>query len=102
MNRVYLSGNEKKVLRHLSLSLKGMPDRMGTRAFAHACQGLQDMGFFCVSWATGHEVVAVDLTDAGLLYIEQNPRLYNPVNWELALALFAFAFAIFSLIITLL
>lgn len=55
---------------------------MGTRAFAHACQGLQDKGFVCVCWATGHEVVAVDLTDAGLLYIEQNPHLYNPVDWK--------------------
>lgn len=33
-------------------------------------------------WEEGHNIVDVHITDYGISYIEQNPKLSNPVDWK--------------------
>lgn len=87
MERKRLTGNEKKVLRHLAMGIEGLPTGVDTRQYADACQGLKDKGLALVMFSTGHEVYAADITDAGIVYLENNPHLFNPVNWALISAI---------------
>ena len=39
------------------------------------------------AWSTGHLLVSAELTHHGHYYLEQNPRLRNPINWPLVLVI---------------
>lgn len=83
MERIKLTRNEKKVLRHLVADIAGYPSKMDARQYADACQGLMDKELARAMFATGHEVCSAEATNKGVVYLENNPHLFNPVNWAM-------------------
>lgn len=82
MEKVRLSKNEKEVLRNVSLNVAHWPDGMEAGSLSFALSSLERKGFVRVARASGHEPVAAELTDLGIAYLENNPRLENPVDWK--------------------
>lgn len=81
MQRVKLTRNERMVLRLLNAGLD-CPPSFPQHKYIAGCIGLEKIGFAQCMWATGHELVAADITTEGETYLALNPQLRNPINWK--------------------
>lgn len=80
MERIYLTPEEKKVLRELRRGNSCIPSGMDNFSFADAVMALRDKGFIkaVVNYET---VMDVKLTVKGYAYMNSNPGLRNPTDW---------------------
>jgi hypothetical protein len=86
MNNLVLSADEKSVLRFLyenrigdiEVFLDLPPERRSV-----ATRSLKSKGFVIAHFEEGGNVVAARITDAGVAYVDMNPRLDDPIQVEI-------------------
>lgn len=80
MKEIRLSKNEKKVL--LLISTGGdCPDSFPAHIFAGCVRSLEREGLVKGAYVEGGGVEAARLTSDGRVFLAENPKLRNPVNW---------------------
>lgn len=82
MERIKLSKNEKMLLRNVGADLDYWPDDFSDQAITHALSSLENKKLVHVAWSSGMTPVASELTDFGRVYLDNNPKLLNPVQWR--------------------
>lgn len=93
MKRIYLSNEEKKVLRELRRGNDNIPNGMDNFTFADVVTMLTEKQL--VRSAVDYErVSSVQLTAKGHAYLSSNPLLLNPIDWALVAAIAACAAAV--------
>ncbi len=80
MERIHLTKQEKVVLRHAQNSEKP-PRDISPTMYEYCLSTLQEKGLVRFKADYG-EIVSVKITTKGRTYMEQNPRLKNPVDWK--------------------
>lgn len=88
MERIYLTQEEKKILRELRRGNGSIPSGMDNFTFADAVMALRDKGFI-KAVVNYEEVLDMKLTVKGYAYMNANPGLANPVNWTMVAAIAA-------------
>lgn len=80
MERIKLTKTEKQVLRHVEEYGEKQPRDITPTMFQYCLSTLREKGM--VEFKTNYdEVIKARLTIKGVAYIEQNPRLLNPIDW---------------------
>ena len=82
MERVQLSKRAKAVLKSLRGGVVACPESMIQSDFNSGARELQSHGLAVCHEEENRNVEAVRLTDKGKLYLEDNPHLYNPIDWK--------------------
>lgn len=83
MERISLSSNAKAVMFALRAHNIGTcPETMIQSKFNKGARELQSHGLAFCHEEEGGNVEVVHLTDYGKSYLEDNPRLRNPVDWK--------------------
>lgn len=87
MERISLSSNAKAVMFALRAhNTRSCPETMQQHAFNMGALELKLMGLAVIHEEEGGNVESIRLTDYGKCYLEDNPRLRNPINWRLVMA----------------
>ena len=81
MERIKLSKKEKALLRNIASGVSYPPDNMSIEVISCTASFLERRGLIVVVWASGHEFVSARLTKYGIAYLQENPKLNNPINW---------------------
>ena len=76
--RIKLTKQEKLIMKRLPGKPEGMSDAM----FNWSVTNLSRHGFLLVAYSSGGVIVSYELTFKGEAYLESNPQLYNPINWN--------------------
>lgn len=86
MERIRLTKNEKRLLRNIASGASYWPDGMSDASVAACADVLKDKGLIEATFASGHEVVFAEITHKGVMYLQENPHLRNPVDrkWLIA------------------
>ncbi len=79
MQRIKLSKNEKTVLRLLMDGNEAEAVELCNKTYAYV--GLSDYKLVRCALIEGREIEAIKLTWRGQNYVNENPRLRNPINW---------------------
>ena len=82
MERVKLSKQAKTALKSLRGGVVACPESMIQSDFNSGARELQSHGLAVCHEEENRNVEAVRLTDKGKLYLEDNPHLYNPIDWK--------------------
>lgn len=98
MKKIRLSRSEKAALRNIVLDCGYLPDNMSEARFSACVAALESVGLVRTAWAAGHEICAVELTDFGRAYMQENPHLNNPVDWPKIGAIAAAVVAIAAIV----
>ncbi|MDR0865000.1 MAG: hypothetical protein LBO74_08720 [Candidatus Symbiothrix sp.] len=82
MNKISLSGTEKRILKELSISQyeDGMFDDLSRAELYVASNRLKGYGLIIAHYAEGNELVVAHISDEGQVYLKENPLLENPVS----------------------
>ena len=88
MERVKLGKEEKTVLRLLAGGC-GCPDTYPRHVFVSCVDKLEMKGLAKGAWCEGHNPEAACITPRGKAYMAENPRLRNPVDWNMVSATIA-------------
>ncbi len=81
MERIRLTRDEKAVLRLLMRREIG-GEGCNSGEYISAVDSLQTKGLVHASWGEGHELVDARISQKGKIYLTDNPRLRNPVDWK--------------------
>lgn len=92
MRRIYLSRDEKKILRELHRGRTDVPLDMDNWSYQEAVTRLAEIGFVRAR-INYDEVLDIKLLPKGKVYIRSNPHLVNPINWTAVAALGAWVAA---------
>jgi hypothetical protein len=81
MERIYLAKEEKEVFLHVAKYGKKQPRNITPVTFHYCLSTLEEKGLveFRINY---DEVLDAEVTDKGNVYLEQNPKLKNPVDWK--------------------
>lgn len=82
MDRIRLNKDEKAVLRLLQSGVGNCPDTYPRHLFTACVNSLERKGLAKGAWATGREECTAEITNLGIAYLEVNPSLRNPIDWE--------------------
>lgn len=82
MERIKLTKAEKRVLINIALQSDYLPHGYSQELYSACVALLEKKGLVRASWEEGHNIVDVHITDYAISYIEQNPKLSNPVDWK--------------------
>lgn len=86
MERIKLSKTEKDVMGHLYRYGKASLDDFSRFGVEYALHLLERKGFVKVAWIEGGGFEDVRLTNVGMSYVRNNPKLSNPVDWSMVAA----------------
>lgn len=86
MERIKLSKTEKKVMCHLYKYDKESLDDFSRFSVENALHTLECKGFVKVAWIEGGGFDDVRITNVGMSYVRNNPRLSNPIDWSIVAA----------------
>lgn len=86
MERIKLSKDEKKVLRHLQNGWQGYPSNMDSCPYSCVVTSLVAKKLVRARFCEGHIGNAAKLTNYGIAYLTENPHLWNPVDWNVVIA----------------
>lgn len=81
MGIIALSKNEKQVLRMISVGQGACPASYPLHSFNACVRSLENKGLVRGAYHEGGIVADSKLTDIGVIYLAENPRLTNPVDW---------------------
>ena len=84
--RIHLTKREKEVLRLVQFH-EDCPSTYPLHIFSACVDSLERKGLVYAMWASGHELYAVRLSEFGETYLALNPRLSNPINWNLIIGI---------------
>jgi hypothetical protein len=99
MERIRLSKSEKEVIRLLNTGVANVPGNVVRKGYSHTAHSLQDKGLVRCTYLVNGEVWDMRLTQFGKEYLFENPRLYNPINWNLTLAIISVVISIITLLV---
>ena len=85
--RIKLTKQEKLKIKRLQQGIADKPDDMSGTMFQWSVTNLSRHGFLWVAYSSGGVIVSYELTFKGEAYLESNPKLYNPFNWDKRLAI---------------
>ena len=101
MERIKLTKEEKQVFLHVAKYGDKQPKCISPATFHYCLATLQEKGL--VKYKSNYnEILETGLTVKGAMYLEQYPRLRNPIDWEriiLAIASVSLTLAIVALLI---
>jgi len=80
--RIKLTKQEKLIMKRLQQGVTDKPEDMSYAMFSWSVTSLSRRGFLWVAYSSGGIVVSCELTFKGEAYLESNPKLYNPINWD--------------------
>lgn len=85
MERIKLAKEEKEALRILHEGKINMTtDPQGSLSYGF--EALERLGLARCAWSEGHVIEDVAITSKGRRYVDHNPKLRNPVDWQKILA----------------
>lgn len=90
MERIKLAKEEKEALRILhegKINMTTDPQRIGSLSYGF--EALEQLGFARCAWTEGHAIEDVAITSKGRRYVDHNPKLHNPIDWEKVAAIAA-------------
>lgn len=99
MERIKLSKNEKVVLRMIAPRHRGCPAGYPLHKFAIAVRLLESKGLVKVMRQEGGEIVDTKLTEQGVIYMEENPRPINSINWSVVATIISIVISIIAMFI---
>lgn len=98
MERIKLTKEEKKVLLLISTGCD-CPDSFPAHIFTGCVRSLERKGLVKGAYVEGGGVEAARLTSDGRVFLAENPKLRNPINWvriiELAIPVIISIIALF-------
>jgi hypothetical protein len=100
MERINLSKNEKVVLRMIASKQRGCPAEYPLHKFAIAVRLLESKGLVKVMRQEGGEIVDTRLTEQGVVYMAENPRLTNSINWSAVAMIISIVISIIAMFIS--
>ena len=80
--RIKLTKQEKLIMKRLQQGVADKPEDMSDAMFDWSVTNLSRHGFLLVAYSSGGVIVSYELTFKGEAYLESNPKLYNPINWD--------------------
>lgn len=81
MEKIYLTKNEKSVLRLLNCG-RDCPDDFPRHIFSGCVDSLEKKGLVYGAWSEGHNLQSARITAKGKDYIALYPGLGNPIDWK--------------------
>lgn len=81
MERIKLTKEEKEVLLHIEKYGKKQPRNITLVMFHYCLSTLEEKGLVDFK-ANYDKVLEAGLTVKGAVYLEQNPKLKNPIDWK--------------------
>jgi hypothetical protein len=88
MERIYLTKEEKMILRHIAKGERKAPGNITPNMYLYHLATLQEKGL-AIFQEYYDEVHRSRLTTKGKAYIESNPKLHNPTDWKGIISLVA-------------
>lgn len=82
MERISLSKRAKDVLQAVASGQYTCPEKMLQFEFNSGARELQRHGLAYIHEEQKGNVEIVRLTDFGKCYLNDNPKLYNPIDWK--------------------
>ena len=99
MERIKLAKEEKEALRILhegKINMTTDPQRIGSLSYGF--EALERLGLARCAWTEGHAIEDVAITSKGRRYVDHNPKLRNPIDWEKVAAIAAIISVIVAVI----
>lgn len=99
MKRIRLTKEEKEALRILhegKINMTTDPQRIGSLSYGF--EALERLGLARCAWSEGHAIEDVAITSKGRRYVDHNPKLHNPIDWEKVAAIAAIISVIVAVI----
>lgn len=99
MERIKLAKEEKEALRILhegKINMTTDPQRIGSLSYGF--EALERLGLARCAWSEGHAIEDVAITSKGRRYVDHNPKLHNPIDWENVVAIAAIISVIVAVI----
>lgn len=99
MERIKLAKEEKEALRILhegKINMTTDPQRIGSLSYGF--EALERLGLARCAWTEGHAIEDVAITSKGRRYVDHNPKLHNPIDWEKVAAIAAIISVIVAVI----
>lgn len=90
MKRIRLTKEEKEAFRILyegKINTATDPQRIGSLSYGF--EALERLGLARCAWSEGHVIEDVAITSKGRRYVDHNPKLRNPVDWQKVAAIAA-------------
>ena len=81
--RIELTKQEKQIMKRLQQGITDKPDDMSGTMFQWSVTNLSRHGLISVIFLyDSYKIFEWKLTLKGKAYLESNPKLYNPINWD--------------------
>ena len=81
--RIKLTKQEKLIMKRLQQGVTDKPDDMSGTMFQWSVTNLSRHGLISVIFLhDSYKIFEWELTLKGKAYLESNPKLYNPINWD--------------------
>ena len=81
--RIKLTKQEKLIMKRLQQGIADKPDDMSGTMFQWSVTSLSRHGLISVIFLyDSYKIFEWKLTLKGEAYLESNPKLYNPINWD--------------------
>lgn len=81
--RIKLTKQEKLIMKRLQQGITDKPDDMSGTMFQWSVTNLSRHGLISVIFLyDSYKIFEWKLTLKGKAYLESNPKLYNPINWD--------------------
>ena len=81
--RIELTKQEKLIMKRLQQGITDKPDDMSGTMFQWSVTNLSKHGLISVIFLyDSYKIFEWKLTLKGKAYLESNPKLYNPINWD--------------------
>lgn len=83
MKRIRLTKEEKEAFRILyEGKINTATDLQRISSLSYEFETLEQLGFARCAWTEGHAIEDVAITSKGRRYVDHNPKLHNPIDWE--------------------
>ena len=81
--KIELTKQEKQIMKRLQQGIADKPDDMSGTMFQWSVTNLSRHGLISVIFLyDSYKISEWKLTLKGKAYLESNPKLYNPINWD--------------------
>ena len=81
--RIKLTKQEKQIMKRLQQGIADKPDDMSGTMFQWSVTNPSKHGLISVIFLyDSYKIFEWKLTLKGKAYLESNPKLYNPINWD--------------------
>lgn len=82
MERIRFTKTEKKCLQLLNKYGADSLDTIARSQVCRALRSLEEKDMVRIGWIEGGDYEAVSITRSGRVYLIENPKLCNPIDWK--------------------